>query len=49
MMVIGLHVLPENYQYSLRIRSDVGVVVQYGRMDINQSNLAYIATLGYPE
>ncbi len=47
--VFGDLVLPENYQYSLKITSDVGVVVQYGRMDINQPNLAYIATLGFAE
>ena len=35
--------------YSMRFRSDIGVVVQYGRMDINQPNLAYLATLGYAE
>lgn len=35
-------------QYSLNIRSDVGVIVQYGRLDINQDNMAYMATLGYP-
>lgn len=34
-------------EYSIRIRSDVGVVLQYGRMDINQPNLAYLATMGY--
>lgn len=47
--VFGELKLAENSQYSLRIRSDVGVVVQYGRMDINQPNLAYIATLGFPQ
>ena len=36
-------------QYSLYITSDVDIVVQYGRMDINQDNLAYMVTLGYPE
>ena len=36
-------------QYSLYITSDVDVVIQYGRMDINQDNLAYMVTLGYPE
>ncbi len=36
-------------QYSLVITSDVDVVVQYGRMDVNQDNLAYLVTLGYPE
>lgn len=41
--------LTEGLQYSLHITSDVGVIVQYGRMDINQPNLAYIATLGYAE
>jgi hypothetical protein len=35
--------------YSMRFRSDVGVVVQYGRMDINQPNLAYLATMGYAD
>jgi hypothetical protein len=38
-----------NEQYSLRIRSDVGVVVQYGRLDVQQPNMAYLATLGYPD
>lgn len=47
--VFGDVELPESYQYSLRVRSDIGVVVQYGRMDVNQKNLAYIATLGYAE
>lgn len=48
-IVFGDLELPESLQYSLRVRSDVGVIVQYGRMDINQANLAYIATLGYSE
>ena len=41
--------IDESVQYSLLITSDVDVVVQYGRMDINQDNLAYIATLGHGE
>jgi len=36
-------------QYSLNIRSDVDVIVQYGRLDINQDNMAYMATLGYSD
>ena len=36
-------------QYSLNITSDIGIVVQYGRMDINQPNLSYLATLGFAE
>ena len=47
--VFGELKLTEGLQYSLRVRSDIGVVVQYGRMDINQDNLAYIAALGYSE
>jgi hypothetical protein len=35
-------------QYALRFRSDVEVVVQYGRMDISQANLAYIGMMGHP-
>ena len=36
-------------QYSLRLRSDVPIVVQFGRMDTTQSNLAYIGVMGYGE
>jgi hypothetical protein len=36
-------------QYALRFRSNVPVVVQYGRMDVTQPNLAYIGTMGHPE
>ncbi|MDO5565813.1 MAG: sensory rhodopsin transducer [Planctomycetia bacterium] len=34
-------------QYSLRIRSDIGIVVQYGRCDVAQSNLTYMALMGF--
>jgi len=37
------------YQYALRFRSNVEVVIQYGRMDVTQSNLAYIGTIAYSE
>ena len=37
------------YQYALRFRSDAEVVVQYGRMDVTQPNLAYIGTMAYSE
>jgi hypothetical protein len=47
--VFGDVELDVNMQYSLRIRSDVGVVVQYGRADVTQPNLAYIATLGHAQ
>ncbi|HHV98211.1 MAG TPA: hypothetical protein GXX36_01335 [Clostridiaceae bacterium] len=45
--VFGDLYLDVGVQYSLRIRSDVDVVVQYGRLDVNQPNMAYLATLGY--
>ncbi|HHU88661.1 MAG TPA: hypothetical protein GXZ38_04815 [Spirochaetales bacterium] len=38
-----------NEQYSMRIRSDVEIVVQYGRLDVTQPNMAFLATLGYGE
>jgi len=34
-------------QYSLRVRSNVKVVVQFGRMDIRQPNLAYYGAMAY--
>jgi hypothetical protein len=34
-------------QYALRFRSDVEVIVQYGRMDVTQDNLAYIGMMGH--
>ena len=43
---IGLDIM---VQYSMHITSDTDIIVQYGRMDINQDNLAYMVTLGYPE
>ncbi len=46
---IGGVVLGRQEQYSLRFRSDVNVVIQYGRMDLAQPNLAYIGLMGYSE
>lgn len=46
---IGGVVINRQEQYSLRFRSDVNVVIQYGRMDLAQSNLAYIGLMGYAE
>jgi len=36
-------------QYSMRIQSDVGIVVQYGRLDVQQSNMAYMALMAQGE
>jgi hypothetical protein len=40
--------LPRATQYALRIKSNVKVIVQYGRMDVRQPNLAYYCTMAYP-
>ena len=34
-------------QYSMRLKSDVGIVVQYGRLDVQQPNMAYMALMGH--
>ena len=36
-------------QYSMQIKSDVGVIVQYGRLDAQQSNMAYMALMADSE
>ena len=46
---IGGIVINRQEQYSLRFRSNVNVVIQYGRMDLAQPNLAYIGLMGYSE
>jgi len=44
----GDHILPVATQYAAKIESDVPVIVQYGRLDERQVNLAYYTTMGYP-
>ena len=34
-------------QYAMKLESDVKIVVQYGRLDNRQVNLAYYTTLGF--
>ena len=46
---IGGVVLGRLYQYSLRIRSESEVVVQFGRMDVTQPKCSYIGLMGYGE
>ena len=36
-------------QYSIALKSDVGVHVQYGRLDVQQSNMAYMALVAHSE
>jgi hypothetical protein len=42
----GVKILPLT-QYALRIVSDRKVIVQFGRLDATQANLAYYTTMGY--
>jgi hypothetical protein len=44
---IGGVQIPPLTQYALRVRSDVKVVVQFGRLDTTQDNLAYYVNVGY--
>ncbi len=44
---IGVVVLDRQVQYAIQIDGNVGVVVQFGRMDVTQSNLAYIGVVGH--
>lgn len=44
---IGGLVIPPMTQYALRVRSDVNVVVQFGRLDTTQNNLAYYINVGH--
>ena len=36
-------------QYSMEIKSDIGVIVQYGRLDVQQSNMEYMALMAQGE
>ncbi|MFA6104101.1 MAG: sensory rhodopsin transducer [Victivallaceae bacterium] len=40
--------LPRATQYALRVRSTEKIIVQYGRMDVRQANLAYYCTMAHP-
>ncbi len=35
-------------QYGLRIKSNIEVIIQFGRMDVTQPNLAYMGYLAFP-
>lgn len=41
--------VPYDTQYAMKISSNVKIVLQYGRLDNRQTNLAYYTTLGYNE
>ena len=46
---IGGVTLGRLQQYALRVRSDVEIVVQFGRMDVTQPNCSYIGLMEYGE
>ena len=41
--------VPFDTQYAMKLSSNCNIVVQYGRLDNRQTNLAYYTTLGYSE
>ena len=41
--------VPFETQYAMKLEADENIVVQYGRLDNRQINLAYYTTLGYAE
>ncbi len=41
--------VPFDTQYAMKIESSCNIVLQYGRLDNRQCNLAYYTTLGYSE
>jgi hypothetical protein len=42
-------IVPFETQYAMKLSSNCNIVVQYGRLDNRQVNLAYYTTLGYAE
>lgn len=44
---IGGVAIPPLTQYSIRIRSEVEVVAQFGRLDTTQPNMAYYSCAGF--
>ena len=41
--------VPLETQYAMKLTSDVEIVVQYGRLDNTQANLAFYTVLGYAQ
>lgn len=41
--------IPYDTQYAMKVKSSCNIVLQYGRLDNRQTNLAYYTTLGYSE
>ncbi len=43
------YIVPFETQYAMKLESDCNIVVQYGRLDNTQPNLAFYTTMGYSE
>ena len=43
------YIVPLETQYAMKLESSGNIVLQYGRLDNRQVNLAYYTTLGYGE
>ena len=41
--------IPFQTQYAIKVSSNTPIVLQYGRLDNTQANLAFYTTLGYSE
>ena len=41
--------IPTLTQYSIRVRSNINIVAQFGRLDTTQTNMAYYGCIGYSE
>jgi len=46
---IGGVAIPPLTQYALRVRAERPIVVQFGRLDTTQTNMAYYGCMGYCE
>lgn len=44
---LGGFEVPVETQYAIRIESDMPIIVQYGRLDTRQMNMAYYTTMGF--
>ena len=44
---VGGYIVPREEQYALKVVSDTPVVVQYGRLDTRQDNMAFYTTMGF--
>ena len=45
--LLGGYELPRETPYSLRLTASVPIVAQYSRLDVTQSNMAFLSALGY--